>query len=184
MAEEIWPDWSDGPPTRFHSAVDTDPETGIVHDETLLLRWQDAHLISSLRPKENPLLPSNKYSTQWSGVYRIFVPNTPIDRCCGKDWTGTLYIGKAGTGKMSWSILRTRIRDIVERKHHAIRGWSSSNIFRQKYPWEAPAIEWAYTTVRTDYKGDIIQTAGLAETWLLRSYNDTFGEMPPLNQRS
>jgi hypothetical protein len=117
-------------------------------------------------------------------VYRIFFPNKIIDRFCGKDGTGTLYIGKAGTGKMSWSILRTRIRDIVEGKHHAIRGWSSSNIFRQKYPWEALAVEWAYTTVRTNYKGDIIQAAELAETWLLRSYNDSFGEIPPLNQRS
>jgi hypothetical protein len=132
--------------------------------------------------KKNPLLPSNKYSDQWSGVYRIFVPNKIIDRFCGKDGTGTLYIGKSGTGRLSWSTLRTRIKEIAGGKHHATRGWSSK-VIQQKYPWEALATEWAYTEMRTNYKGEKIPAASLAETWLLRSYNDSFGEYPPLNQK-
>jgi hypothetical protein len=181
MAEEIWPDWSDTP-TKFHSVVDSDPRTGAEYYETLLLRWDNTHLLSSLLQNKNRLLPSSKYSDQWSGVYRIFSPNKIIDRFCGKDGTGTLYIGRAGTGAKSWSILQTRIKAIAEGKHHATRNWSS-NVIQQKYPWEALAIEWAYTKMRTNYKGDMIPAAKLAELWLLRSYNDSFGEYPPLNQK-
>jgi hypothetical protein len=182
MAEEIWPDWSDGIPTRFHSVVDSDPGTGAEYYETLLLRWDNTHQLSSLRPKKNRLLPSNKNSDQWSGVYRIFFPNKIIDRFCGKDGTGTLYIGKAGTGAMSWSTLQTRIKAIAGGKHHATRNWSS-NVIQQRYPWEDLAIEWAYTGMRTNYRGETIPAASLAEMWLLRCYNDSFGEYPPLNQK-
>jgi hypothetical protein len=128
------------------------------------------------------LLPGN-YKSEWSGVYRIFSPNTDIDRCCGKDPTGTLYVGMAGTRGGNWSILRTRIAAIAKRDHHTTENWAFSNVSRQKFPWETLAVEWAYTGSRPDHKGESVPAAILAERWLLGSYNDSFGEFPPWNQR-
>jgi hypothetical protein len=150
MAEEIWPDWSDGIPTRFRSVIDSDRSTGAEYYETLLLGQHTSAFIAT--SKKESSFAFQQILGSVSGVYRIFFPNKIIDRFCGKDGTGTLYIGKAGTGAMSWSTLQTRIKAIAGGKHHATRNWSS-NVIQQKYPWEDLAIEWAYTGMRTNITG-------------------------------
>jgi hypothetical protein len=150
--------------------------------ETLEFKWNDMRKLSFLRENYRQL-PAAKYESQCSGVYRIFSPDAIINRFCGKDPTGTLYLGRAGGVGRNWSILRTRIMSIVKREHHATRSWDNSDVIQQKYPWDSLAIEWAYTGERTDYKGNSIAAAPLAETWLLSCYNDSYGEFPPLNQK-
>jgi hypothetical protein len=186
-ADDIWPHWSEGVPTKFRKKSWSPAfHLGKVYhypclsSETLELEWHGPHLLSVLRNNYD-LLPSSKYSRQWNGVYRIFSPDTPIDRICGKDPTGTLYLGRAGSER-GWSILRTRIQEIARKAHHATSGWSYSDLLRKKFPWESLAIEWAYTQIRLNYRGDPVPGAKAAEGWLLSCYNDSFGEYPPMNQ--
>jgi hypothetical protein len=186
---EIWPHWNDGVPTKFRRKLGSPAFTlkGVQHHyreyfESMELEWNSSRKLSFLR-KHYGYLPSGKYESQWSGVYRLFLPDTTIDRFCGKDPTGTLYLGRAGGVGRNWSILRTRIMAIAKREHHATRSWDYNEVIRNKYPWDSLAIEWAFTGKRTDYKGDAFASAPLAETWLLISYNDSYGELPPLNQK-
>ena len=72
---------------------------------------------------------------------------------------------------------------IVNREHHAMANWSFSDLLRRQFPWELLAIEWAYTGKRTDHQGKEMSDVLLAERWLLSSYNDSFGEYPPWNQK-
>ena len=46
---------------------------------------------------------------------------------------------------------------------------------------EALYIEWAFTGTRLDANGKEEKWASLAEHWLLNTYKDSFGEIPPLN---
>jgi hypothetical protein len=186
--QTIWPHWSAGRPAKFRTML-MEPRFvlgDVTHQErfyyeTLELEWSDMYLLSVLSEKYY-FLPSSRSKSEWSGVYRIFSPNTDIDRCCGKDPTGTLYVGKAGAGGRNWSTLRTRILDIVTKRHHAMSGWSFDHLIRRKFPWNSLAVEWAYTG-QTLFKGKPIPAAGMAESFLLRSYSDSFGELPPLNQK-
>jgi hypothetical protein len=178
---EIWPHWSEGVPTKLRLKV-YDRQLCQEYYETLELKWHGKRLLSSLRGRSNSRLPSNKYGSQWSGVYRIFLPDTSIDRFCGKDPTGTLYVGLAGTGVLNRSILNTRIRSIIKNEHHATKGWRNIDVIRKKYPWDALAVEWAFTQVRLNSKRKNVGPTQ-AEKWLLHCYNDSFGEFPPLNQK-
>lgn len=179
----IWPHWNAGVPTKlrmysYSPAFSTDTafhrERGSF--DTLELQWHGPRKVTEL--KAHPyLLPRHD-----GGVYRLFVPNTTIDRCCGADKTGTLYIGLAGTGR-NWSNLHTRIQAILKREHHATFYWNSDGALARKFPWEALAIDWAYTGKRLNYEGKTIPGAFAAEGFLLSNYNDSFGELPPLNQK-
>jgi hypothetical protein len=187
QADDIWPHWSEGVPTKLRKTFWSPAfNLGKVYHhprysaETLEFEWRGSHLLSVLR-QNYQLLPSSRYSRQWNGVYRIFSPNTTIDRICGRDPTGTLYLGRAGS-KRGWSILRTRIQEIARKSHHATSGWSYSELLRKKFPWESLALEWAYTETRLNYRGDTIPGSKVAEGWLLSCYNDSFGEYPPMNQ--
>jgi hypothetical protein len=184
--EDIWPHWSEGVPTKLRIKVYS--PSFFVGDtyhrpreyyETVEVNWNAPHQLSFLA-RHKQFLPRT-YRSDWSGVYRIFSRNTPIDRCCGQDPTGTLYIGLAGSRGRNWSILRTRIGSILTREHHAIR--NSSELSHQKFPWESLLAEWAYTGEKSNYKGEPIAEAVQAEKWLLACYNDSFGEYPPWNQR-
>jgi hypothetical protein len=186
-AGDIWPHWNEGVPTKLRRRVWSPAFIlgAVRHDsrpynETLELEWQRYRLLTALR-KNYHLLPSGKYSSQWVGVYRIFIPNTTIGRLCGFDPTGTLYLGRAGS-KRGWSILRTRLMQVAKREHHATRCWSDNERLSQTYPWETVAVDWAYTPQRIDHKGDSVPGSRMAEVWLLWCYNDSFGEYPPLNQ--
>jgi hypothetical protein len=118
-----------------------------------------------------------------SGVYRIFVPNVTIDRCCGKDPTGTIYIGRAGNGSKNWSTLHTRIKSIITQDHHAIRNRGRAQL--DQYPLKDMAVEWAYTNdQRVNRVGKPFVESVIGEYWLLTCYKDSFGELPPLNERT
>lgn len=187
QAGDIWPDWSEGVPTRMRRRSWNPAFTlgKVRHEaysqyETVELEWQRSRLLAAMRKNYN-LLPSGKYSSQWIGVYRIFIRDTTINRLCGPDPTGTLYLGRAGS-KRGWSILRTRLMQVAKREHHATRCWSANERLCQKYPWETVAVDWAYTPNRLNYTGESVPGSRMAEVWLLWCYNDTFGEYPPLNQ--
>lgn len=185
--EDIWPGWVDGPPTmlrrtvwspRFHVGK-------VSHDHrpmrvTLEFTWRKARLLSELS-KNYGLLPSARYSSEWYGVYRVFVPGATIGRFCETDNSGTIYIGRAGS-KRGWSILRTRLMQLAKREHHVTNGWDYHDARHQRYPWSSLSVDWAYTEHWLDHTGDKIIGAARAERWLLDSYNDRFGEYPPLNQ--
>jgi len=184
---EIWPHWGEGVPTKLRSKAWSPAFTiGTVHHRARLgslrleLEWSKAHLLSALRGNYG-LLPSGKYTNEWNGVYRIFVPDKTIGRLGGEDPTGTLYIGRAGSER-GWSILRTRLMQVAKGEHRAVRGWTTSRSVQQKYPWECLAVQWAYTAHRLNYRGDSVPGAKLTETLLLRCYDDSFGEYPPMNQ--
>lgn len=172
--KEIWPHWRDGVPTKFHRRVLGEAffKNDNFHQEVhyfiaLELTWNISQPLAAL-DKSRHLLPGTDAS-EWSGVYRIFCTNGAIDRCCGKDETGTLYIGMAGAGKKKWSILRDRIKAIANRKHQAFNLWHVSNMVRQKLPLDSLAVEWAFTGDRTDHKGEQVPAAIIAEGFLLNS---------------
>lgn len=188
IAEDIWPRWSDGVPTKLRRISYSPPFTkgsvrhrGVSTPETVELEWSSPHLLSKLR-KRYGLLPANT-KREWSGVYRIFAPDTTMSRLCGNDPTGTLYLGLAGTGKLSWSILRGRLMAAAKGEHQATNRWFDDSLLAKKYPWESIAVEWAYTGERLDYRGEPVPAAKIAEAWLLLCYRDSFGEFPPLNEK-
>jgi hypothetical protein len=186
-AQKIWPHWSHGVPKKLRRSAFSPSFrlNGVQHYprayfETLELNWNDMRLLSQLE-NSSYLLPGD-YEHQWSGVYRLFSPETTIDRSCGKDPTGTLYLGMAGARGRNWSTLRTRISSIVKGDHHAMQ--NRNKLARNRYPWNSLAVEWAYTDrERLSYKGKPFAEAIVAERWLLECYNDSFGELPPWNQR-
>lgn len=186
-AEDIWPNWTDGLPTKLRRTywLDTHSVGRVRYDarsvqETIDFEWSKAHALHKLDSRYGPL--PGKYSSQWKGVYRIFLPNKSIGRLCADDPTGTLYIGKAGSSR-GWSILRSRVQAAISRRHHATSWWSYQGVLRDKHPWETLAIQWAYVADRIDHRGEMAKVAGNAESMLLRCYHDTFGELPPLNEK-
>lgn len=188
-SDDIWPHWSEGVPRKLRRKVGSPPFVSgkVRHEyreyyETIDLDWSWARSLSTLSSNYR-LLPAVGRESEWSGVYRIFALDTAINRLCGQDATGTLYLGMAGAGDRRWSILRTRIMSVAKQEHHATKPWRYNKLLQQKFPWEALFIEWAYTRRRNNYKGEAIAMAPLAESWLLSSYCDSFGELPPLNLR-
>lgn len=99
---DIWPSWTDGAPTMLRRTAWTPRfQLGKVsHDHrpvqvTVQFSWRQARLLSELRDNYG-LLPSSKYSSQWYGVYRVFVPATVIGRFCGTDPSGrSILVGLA-----------------------------------------------------------------------------------------
>ena len=185
---EIWPHWSEGRPTKLRRRVESPPFTNgaVCHRyteyyATVEYDWNSPHTWVALS-KNYGLLPGT-YTTHWSGVYRAFASDITIDRCCGKDPTGTLYIGRAGGGGRNWSILRNRIMSLAKRDHHATNNWSFSDLVQQKFPWNSLAVEWAFTGQRLNYKGEPEAEAKLAEGLLLNCYKESYGELPPWNRR-
>jgi len=185
----IEPSWQEGVPRRMRRLCGS-PEfskDGVHHRyrpyyRTVQLDWTSGRPLAVLRGKRDDL-PSSRYSSQWSGVYRIYAQDKTINRLCGDDTTGTLYIGCAGTGRQNWSILRSRIKAIVDRDHHGLHNWNVIDKVQQQFPWNVLAVQWAYTGRSLDHKGDDVAEAEFAEAFLLGSYNEAFGELPPWNQR-
>lgn len=184
---DVWPGWIDGAPTVLRRTVWSPQfqlET-VLHKNrqvqvTVQFTWRKASLLSELRENYD-LLPSARYSSQWYGVYRVFVPGASIGRFCGTDPSGTIYIGRAGSQR-GWSILRSRLMQLAKREHHVTQMWDDHEARHQRYPWSSLAVDWAYIEHWSDHKGDKIIGAKRAERWLLDSYNDRFGEYPPMNQ--
>ncbi|UTD29163.1 hypothetical protein [Bradyrhizobium sp. WD16] len=185
---DVWPDWQSGVPRFLRRTVWTPRfHLGKVrHDRrkvqaTVRYPWVKPRLLSELRDNYG-LLPSSRYSSEWYGVYRVFVQGISIGRFCGVDPTGTIYIGRAGS-KRGWSILRTRLMQLAKREHHVIQAWDHCAARQKQYPWSSLAVDWAYTQHWVDHKGEEVIGAPRAESWLLESYNDCFGEYPPMNEK-
>jgi hypothetical protein len=183
---DIWPNWCDGVPRTLRRNLHSDAffhgenyHKGRPYCESIQLDWNEPQPLSLLE-KYYHLLPSNQRKNEWSGVYRIFLPNTVIDRIGGPDPTGTLYIGMAGGGKRKWSTLRNRVMTIAKKEHHAI---DFREVFTKKYSHKFLAVEWAFTKGEKWGYRKPIAAAILAEKWLLWCYSDSFGESPPWNER-
>jgi hypothetical protein len=152
----------------------------IQYYESIEFKWNGQYTTPVLR-NYHGFLPGD-CTEQWSGVYRIFVPEVSINRCCGTDPTGTVYIGRAGNGLKNWSNLRTRIKSIATQEHHAIKNRGRAQ--RDKYPWDSLSVQWAYTNdKRVNRVGKIWAESVIGEGWLLWCYKDSFGELPPLNEK-
>lgn len=185
LNETIWPHWSEGVPTKLRRRVfDKRFDNGKVQHKprdryvTIEFNWNAAQALSTLKNNYH-LLPGN-YENEWRGVYRIFLTEICIDRLGGKDPTGTLYIGRAGS-KRGWSTLRYRVMKAANLEHHAI---DFRDAFRSKFSHNSLAVEWAYTSGRqSNHKGEPIAEAVMAENWLLWCYSEAFGEYPPWNER-
>ena len=189
---EIWPDWSEGVPKELRRKVTSDYfylkdvlHNRVTYHSSIKLKWDNCYTVSQLK-SDYSLLPTY-YENEWSGVYRIFSPNTTIGRCSGEDPTGTWYLGQAG-GSGRGGCFRDRIIQIIRKDHHATRYWYSSSSMRQRYPWDSFSIEWAYTDLkrkrsRFEKDQEPFPEAILAERWLLRCYKDSFGELPPWNEK-
>jgi hypothetical protein len=67
--------------------------------------------------------------------------------------------------------------------HHVRDKWRFSEIIQQKFPSVTLWVEWAYTFERINLDGKQLPAAPLAESWLLMSYSDSFGELPPMNHK-
>jgi hypothetical protein len=180
---EIWPSWADAVPMKLRGRLGSPAfEIGKVRHRSrtyyasLYFDWRDPHILSELE-QDRRHLPVHA-----GGVYRVFAPNVSIDRCCGKDPTGTLYLGCAGT-KRNWSNLRTRINAILKKEHHALSKAGANAKIKNMFPWNALAIQWAYFGDVPNYKGKEESAAYWAERWLLRCYRDSFGENPPWNEK-
>ncbi|HZT26757.1 MAG TPA: hypothetical protein VFA57_13745 [Pseudolabrys sp.] len=86
---DIWPHWSEGVPNKLRrtgwappfrlGAVD---HHGRLLTDTLELDWEHPHALSFLCENKN-LLPGD-YTSLWSGVYRVFAPETTIRRFAAK----------------------------------------------------------------------------------------------------
>jgi hypothetical protein len=187
--EEIKPRWSEGVPARMRRLCGSPSffKDGVYHREhhyyrSIDLCWTGSYPLPFLQANRG-YLPGTKHSREWSGVYRLSAENTTIQRCCGADTTGTLYIGCGGTGRRNWSILRNRVKAIVDGNHDALNNWHTIKPVREKYPWDSLAVQWAYTGRSQNYKGDDVAEAEFAEGFLLGSYNEAIGELPPWNLR-
>lgn len=109
------------------------------------------------------------------GVYRIVamsadwpcVVPSPVERSCGIDLTGTLYIGQG------WINNRVSTHILNHRSFHParLRMWSPSLL--QKFPITQRAISWLET--------HSIEAARQKENELLHLYWERFGELPPVN---
>jgi hypothetical protein len=107
--QNIWAHWNEGRPTKLARWVycQAFSRAGFRHQgrelyATVKLQWSEPYLLTFLSNNRH-LLPSITYQSEWHGVYRLFCPNKTIERVCGSDSTGTLYIGKSGTGAHNWS---------------------------------------------------------------------------------
>jgi hypothetical protein len=180
---KVWPHWSEGVPIKLRRELGSPRfvEGNVRHEyrayyDSLDFVWSRSYTVPELRGNKG-LYPNHS-----GGVYRLFAPNRPIDRCCGKDPTGTLYLGYAGT-KRNWSNLRTRIKSIVSGDHHAVSNVHFNIAVQRAFPRNSLAVQWTYFGDRVNYKGETEPAAILAEAWLLACYHDSFGEYPPWNQK-
>ena len=112
------------------------------------------------------------------GVYRLialcdtenFNP-MPLNRVCGTDETGTLYIGATDRALLNrlGSLVKTHRKDYASQPHRRL-----SAPLAERFPENKLATSWEYTTSPWDREAE-----------LLMAYEAQFGELPPNNgQRS
>jgi hypothetical protein len=108
-----------------------------------------------------------------------------IDRVCGNDLTGTLYIGCEEQNFAVRSRLSQLVRSLREPRllpggypeysrqseHPAGYRLRSHSKLNKRFPRSHLALTWCYSKQPNE-----------AESSLLRAYVDSFGEIPPLNR--
>jgi hypothetical protein len=124
-----------------------------------------------------------------AGVYRLIGLNdagkpASLDRICGNDRTGTLYIGCEGKNFAVRSRLSKLVRSLREprgrgrgvhiynEEHNAGSRLRRHPILSQRFPVSKLAITWCYSA-----------ECYLAERALLDAYFASFGDTPPLNRK-
>jgi hypothetical protein len=65
---------------------------------------------------------------------------------------------------------------------YATAGWQTNDLVQTRYPWDGLSLEWSSIAKKLNAKAKNVAPKN-AEYWLLRCYNDSFGEFPPLNQK-
>jgi hypothetical protein len=116
------------------------------------------------------------------GVYRLvalcncsnFTPER-LNRVCGLDVTGTLYIGRGGSRYSQPDTLANRISELAHTHSRRFRGASHRKLPKplgDLFPDDKLAIEWELTDDPRGREGQI-----------LANYEGVFGELPPLNSQ-
>jgi hypothetical protein len=114
------------------------------------------------------------------GVYRLIAlasegdvtKPAALNRVCGQDITGTLYIGEAGSLSDRLNQLRRSARPgSLERSHGAIGMLRQIPIL--DYPSNKLAVALLFTVPQTR----------MVERHLIEAYINSFGDAPPLNYR-
>jgi hypothetical protein len=113
----------------------------------------------------------------YCGVYRLIGLATEnalriatIERTCGADVTGTLYLGEAGWLNERLNQLRRSLGR--EDTHGASLMWRQSVALQSKFPTNKLGIGILFTGATMH---------GWIERDLIRAYLNTFGDTPPLN---
>jgi hypothetical protein len=138
---------------------------------------------SLVRPDEAGSYIASFITSNCGGVYRLVGLANPgvnvpakIDRVCGTDETGTLYIGRAYDQRALQTRLGNLFRTLRARKGFAYSGHSAAEFLRHhpqlsaRFPLDSLAVSWSY-----DYND------AMAEQILFGRYVRSFGEAPPLN---
>jgi hypothetical protein len=127
----------------------------------------------------------SRYLESKRGVYRLIglaeAGNSKpavIDRICGRDETGTLYIGCEGKNfavqsrpsKLVRSLRAPRHGNVFNNEHHAGHFLRRNFLLTSRFPPSKLAVAWCYDP-----------NPYLAEGNLLVSYMESLGEAPPLN---
>jgi hypothetical protein len=118
-----------------------------------------------------------------SGVYRLIglaaeydlTARATVDRICGRDQTGTLYIGRSGTRPTLQGRLGRLVNSLPKESgftHNAARRLRETSLLSRKFPPSKLAITWCYTNDPLTLERDLIA-----------AYAESFGEAPPLNRQ-
>jgi hypothetical protein len=115
------------------------------------------------------------------GVYRLVpfaeddkvIRPKAIGRLCGEDKTGTLYIGRESYNFTERSRLSQLVRSVRGMSGNHLAGHYVRHQLSGRFPISRLAITWCYEN-----------RARIAERELFSCYRSSFGELPPLNDRS
>jgi hypothetical protein len=121
--------------------------------------------------------PKKKHA--YCGVYRLIglaadddvTKPATLNRVCGQDTTGTLYIGHAGRLNERLNQLRRSLLSRHENSHGAIGALLSVTELASRFPPNRLAISLLYTGIRPRF----------VEGTLIGAYRNAFGDTPPLN---
>lgn len=110
------------------------------------------------------------------GVYRLIGLADPeslsprtIARVCGTDETGTIYIGSSlKLGGRVAKLIMQHTESYRTKQHKAL-----PRVLAQRFPPRQLAFSWCFV--------DKDDAARIKESTLLASYEEIFGELPPLN---
>lgn len=143
--------------------------------------WSRLHLVEEVSSYISQFLEHKP------GVYRLVglaeadlrQPAT-LDRICGRDETGTLYIGREGKNFAVRSRLSQTMRSLRQRgrysllstEHNAGYLLRTNTLLSRRFPNNKLAVAWSYD-----------DNPSIAENNLLVTYVESFGEAPPLNRQ-